>query len=74
MTSSRKKQLIASAIAPGAVIFGMVKFFHIEAWWLFMYFGFIFTLVSFMLASTFVEWTEKPELGRRYYQRPGPKR
>ncbi|GEM_PF-4153368 len=58
--SKRKKAILAACIGPGVTVFFMIKFFHIEAIWLFTYFAFIFTLISVLLASTLVEWVEKP--------------
>ncbi|MBI2934941.1 MAG: hypothetical protein HYY29_05155 [Chloroflexi bacterium] len=75
MSKRRKGLLISSAIGPGLAIFGAIQLFKVEAVWLFLYFAFIFTLISFMLASTFVEWNEKPDLPRRrFFERSRLKR
>lgn len=61
----RKKAILAASIGPGVTVFFMIKFFHIEAIWLFTYFAFIFTLISVLLASTLVDWVEKPRYSAR---------
>ena len=69
----RNKIIIAAGVAPAVIVFSAVKLFKIEAIWLFAYFTFIFTLLSLLLSSTFVEWKEKPQYRYKRYQPPKPR-
>ena len=69
----RNKIIIAAGMAPAVILFSAIKLFKIEAVWLFAYFTFIDTLLTLLLASTFVEWKEKPEYKYKRYQPPKPR-
>ena len=69
----RNKIIIAAGMAPAVILFSAIKLFKIEAVWLFAYFTFIDTLLTLLLASTFVGWKEKPEYKYKRYQPPKPR-
>ncbi|MBI4216602.1 MAG: hypothetical protein HY687_04355 [Chloroflexi bacterium] len=56
MKLSRKTRLILALVMPGAILWSMVWFFGLEAFWLFGYFTLVFTGAAFLLTWVFADW------------------
>jgi len=52
---------LTALVAPGVILFGSAQLIFAQAYWLFAWFTFIFTLASLLLTWVFSDWKVKPE-------------
>ncbi|MCL4535554.1 MAG: hypothetical protein M1370_10400 [Bacteroidetes bacterium] len=61
----RKKAIPLALVLPGATLAVIAQVLKVEAIWLFMWFGVIFTLATLLLTWTFAGWASTPSRTRR---------
>jgi len=52
---------LTALVAPGVILFGSAQLIFAQAYWLFAWFTFIFTLATLLLTWVFSDWKAKPE-------------
>lgn len=61
----RKKAIPLALVLPGAILSIIAQVLKVEAIWLFVWFGIVFTLATLLLTWTFAGWAATPPKERR---------